>query len=161
MRNLLLQSWMDSIEGELEYTEEVQLNLLCHFSFSEFPFDSHECHVVYGDDVYGIEKIRLTPAKIAYRNSSIKIGDNPIVIGNLPFPFEFQLEPLPSFEKMYEIPYSNTGFILKLKRNSFGKLLSSYYYPTASFALLSTISFLIKPDVVRLLKIHIFYSGAH
>ena len=157
MRNLLLQSWMDSIEGELEYTEEVQLNLLCHFSFSEFPFDSHECHVVYGDDVYGVEKIRLTPAKISYRNSSIKIGDNPIVIGNLPFPFEFQLEPLSSFEKMYDKPYSHTGFILKLKRNSFGKLLSSYYYPTASFALLSTISFLIKPDVVRLLKIHIFY----
>merc|ERR1712008_423919 len=34
------------------------------------------------------------------------------------------------------------------KRKDFGKLLASYYYPMASFAVLSLISFLINPDVI-------------
>ena len=144
-------------KGELEYTEEIQLKLLCQFVFSEFPFDSHGCIVLYGDDTYGIDKLRLNAAIIAYRNSSTKIGENPIVIDHLPFPFEFQLDPLSAFEKMYDKPYSYTGFILKLKRNSLGKLLSSYYYPTASFAVLSTISFLIKPDMVSLQNLYNYF----
>ena len=89
-------------KGELEYTEEIQLKLLCQFVFSEFPFDSHGCIVLYGDDTYGIDKLRLNAAIIAYRNSSTKIGENPIVIDHLPFPFEFQLDPLSAFEKMYD-----------------------------------------------------------
>merc|ERR1712008_241988 len=44
--------------------------------------------------------------------------------------------------------FSFTGMLLTIKRKSYGQLLSGYYYPTASFALLSMISFLIKPDKV-------------
>merc|ERR1712008_263366 len=44
--------------------------------------------------------------------------------------------------------FSFTGMLLTIKRKSYGQLLSGYYYPTASFALLSMISFLINPDVV-------------
>jgi hypothetical protein len=36
-----------------------------------------------------------------------------------------------------------------MKRKSLGQLLGAFYYPTSSFAFLSMISFLIKPDVVR------------
>ena len=44
--------------------------------------------------------------------------------------------------------HSSTGIRLKFCRNSFGHLTSSFYYPTGCFALLSMISYLIKPDVV-------------
>ena len=136
-------------DQQLEYSEPVQLNLLCQFSFIEFPFDSHECNVEYWYDGYGVEKLRLTPATISYRNSSIQFGNDPILINHLPLPFEFQLVPLSATEKFYDKPYSYTGLVIRLKRNSFGKLLSGFYYPTASFALLSMISYLINPDVVR------------
>ena len=37
----------------LEYGEEFHLTVSCPLQFSEFPFDSHECRVEYGDDSYG------------------------------------------------------------------------------------------------------------
>merc|ERR1712241_361525 len=37
---------------------------------------------------------------------------------------------------------------MKLKRKSLGQLLSGYYYPTSTFAFLSMMSFLIKPEIV-------------
>ena len=69
-------------------------------------------------------------------------------IDHLPSPYKFELAPLPSKEIMYDELYSYTGMILKLERNSLGKLLSGFYYPTTAFATLSLISYLINPDVV-------------
>jgi hypothetical protein len=37
----------------LEYGEEFHLTISCPLHFSNFPFDSHECRVEYGDDSYG------------------------------------------------------------------------------------------------------------
>ena len=125
--------------GTLEYEEEIQLSLLCPFEFSDFPFDSHECYVEYGDDKYGASKVKLNPANIAYRNLTIQFGDDPIFIDHLPSPYKFELVPLPSKEIMYDELYSYTGMILKLERNSLGKLLSGFYYPTTAFAILSLI----------------------
>ena len=45
--------------------------------------------------------------------------------------------------------FSFTGILVTLKRKSISHLLSSYYYPTTAFALLSMISYLIDPDSVR------------
>ena len=62
--------------------------------------------------------------------------------------YEFHLESLPVINRTYDEEYSYAGLLIKLKRKSFGQLLSGYYYPTASFAILSLISFLISPDQV-------------
>ena len=73
----------------------------------------------------------------------------------MPFPFEFYLETLPPFATVYDLQeicrdetYSFAGILIKMKRNSVGQLLCGYYYPTTSFALLSMISYLIKPEKV-------------
>ena len=73
----------------------------------------------------------------------------------MPFPFEFILETLPPFATVYDLQeicrdetYSFAGILIKMKRNSVGQLLCGYYYPTTSFALLSMISYLIKPEKV-------------
>merc|ERR1711902_273965 len=57
---------------------------------------------------------------------------------------------LPSFNKEYQSygNFSYTGMNIKMRRKFLGQLLSSNYYPTGSFALLSLISFLINPDQV-------------
>ena len=88
--------------------------------------------------------------------SKTSLGDLPIILDNkMPFPFEFILETLPPFATVYDLQeicrdeiYSFAGILIKMKRNSVGQLLCGYYYPTTSFALLSMISYLIKPEKV-------------
>ena len=89
-------------------------------------------------------------SQILHGNQSHQIGDLPIILDNLAFPYEFQLRSLPVFQKSnsYGYTYSYTGMLMKIKRKSLGQLLPGFYYPTASFALLSMISFLIQPDKV-------------
>ena len=81
---------------------------------------------------------------------SHKTGEPPLILSNLTFPYEFHLQSLPVFQKSnsYGSTYSYTGMVMKIQRKSLGQLLSGYYYPTASFAVLSIISFLIKPEKV-------------
>ena len=134
----------------MEYSEEIKLTFFCSFQFADFPFDVHECQVEFGDDEYGTSGINFETAIIAYRDSVTSIGDPPIILNHLPFPFEFQLAALPAFEKVYDDNYSYTGMLLKMKRKSLGQLLSGYYYPTGAFAILSLISYLIKPDEVHI-----------
>ena len=133
----------------LEYSEEIKLTFFCNFHFADFPFDLHECRVEYGDDALGTSDITFDAVVIAYGDSETGVGDPPIILDHLPFPFEFQLESLPAFEKVYDdLNFSYTGMLLKMRRKSLGQLLSGYYYPTASFAFLSMISYLINPEIV-------------
>ena len=80
--------------------------------------------------------------------SETRLGDSPIILKESPLAYEFHLESLPVINRTYDEDYSYAGLLIKLKRKSFGQLLSGYYYPTASFAILSLISFLISPDQV-------------
>ena len=94
--------------------------------------------------------MRLNITQAVFGNISTKFGGDPIIIDNLPLPFGFQLVVLPTFElkDIYKMSFSYTGIVLKMRRKSPGQLLSGYFYPTAAFALLSMISFVIKPDMV-------------
>ena len=68
-------------------------------------------------------------------------------------PFEFHFEVIAPFTKNYvETNLSYTGMLIKMKRKKFGQLLGGFYYPTTSFALLSMISYVIKPDMVSSLE---------
>ena len=122
-----------------------QLTFSCDFDFSGFPFDFHECPIVYGDALLGQERMRFDTTVARFNNVSTMSGGDPIILDNLPFPFEFEITALPTFV-LYDF-YSYTGIVLKLTRKSPG-VLTGYFYPTAAFALLSMISFLIKPDIV-------------
>ena len=136
--------------NSLWYGQGFQLTFSCHFNLQKFPFDSNECRMEYGDYMDGADKMTLNTAKIVYDDKKIGDGaDPPIVIDDLPYPFEFEIQSIPTFNRTNgELSVSYTGMLLIMKRKSFRKLISGFYYPTTSFALLSMISFLIKPDVV-------------
>ena len=75
-----------------------------------------------------------------------------IAFNKLALPFQFELKALPIKQnpiKNFNFTHSFPGILITMRRNSLGRLLTGYYYPTASFALLSMISFLINPDVVN------------
>jgi hypothetical protein len=139
-----------SEENSLLYGVPLQLTFSCHFDFSEFPFDSHECPMEIGERLAQTKDVLYNASQITHGNESHIIGDPPIIIDNLAFPYEFHLQSLPVFQKSnsYGSTYSYTGMVMKIQRKSLGQLLSGYYYPTASFAVLSMISFLIKPEKV-------------
>ena len=42
----------------LEYGEQFQLTFFCHFDYSSFPFDSHECKIEYGDENNGVDDLK-------------------------------------------------------------------------------------------------------
>ena len=50
----------------MEYGEQFQLTFFCHFDFTNFPFDSHECRIEYGDENYGIDDLKLNASTIIY-----------------------------------------------------------------------------------------------
>ena len=136
------------------YHEEVQLSFACPFNFTNYPFDSHVCTLEFGCPSWPASQLRLQPPKIKYEHVSQtlqhSLADKPIIISDLPHPFEFEFNFKPAFEKIqYQgISSSYVGMEIKMKRKILGELLSGYYYPMAAFALLSMISFLIKADVV-------------
>ena len=154
--------WDDELHS-LEYGEEFQLTFPCYFHLSKFPFDSHECFIYFGDENYATFDLRIDYLTLYYGSShSIETnkGQEPLILEDLALPFRFELEVLQIKEKdagKYNVTMA--GILIRIERESLGQLLSSYYYPTASFALLSMVSFLINPEVVCMifkLKIYIY-----
>ena len=144
-------------------SETFQLTFSCNFQFADFPFDSHECPIEYGSGVLKQEKMRFNLTRTEFGNLSTESGGEPIILDNLPFPFEFQLVVLPNFEVKTNrrnnlVTFSYTGIALRMRRKSLGQLLSGFFYPSAAFALLSMISFLIKPDMVSFFIMNVFGS---
>ena len=135
----------------LYYGEAFQLTFPCRFYLSKFPFDSHECFIYFGDERYSTDTLMIYNFTLYYGMNS-NYGTNkenvPLILDDLALPLGFELEVLPMREKDFNYNVSQAGILIRMERESLGQLLSGYYYPTASFALLSMVSFAINPDVV-------------
>ena len=141
-------------EEVIIYHEEVQLSFSCPFNFENYPFDSNVCTLEFGSQAWTVKTLTLKPSKIIYEDVSTSIihslADDPMILNDLPHPFDFKFNLKAAFEKRnaYNYSFSYAGMEIKMKRKTPSQLTSGYYYPMAAFAFLSTISFLIKPDVV-------------
>ena len=123
-------------------------DLIYGWPLSSFPFDSHECilNVASGRLEDDVSKLFLKPFQIIYGSTETNIDEK---LQSYEMRLESDKSKVYDSKAAYEsAQFSFTGMILKLKRKSLGHLASSYYYPTACFALLSLISYLIKPDIV-------------
>ena len=80
------------------YSEMFQLTFSCPFHLANFPFDSHQCNLTYGGH-YPTKWMTLNPPYISYWEKKTSLGKVPIMLNNFPLPFEFELQPLPSFER--------------------------------------------------------------
>ena len=138
------------VYGNRHVEEKFQLTFSCDFDFAKFPFDSQECSLEYGSSILTYKKMEFNITQAVFGTISTKSGGDPIILDNLSFPFKFQIMAQPSFKlaNIQMMPFSYTGIVFKMTRKSPGQLLIGYFYPTASFAFLSMISFMIKPDMV-------------
>ena len=137
--------------GQMLYSEALNMKFSCPFNFNSFPFDSQKCCIEYRDLQGGNGNVRLTRAIVTYGNKTTK--DAPFELNDLPFPFQLEIDSLPTskiLESYNNQTYTYTGMCFNINRTTRGQLLSGYYYPTASFAFLSTISYLINPDIVSI-----------
>ena len=137
--------------GSMIYSEAFQIKFSCPFRFQNFPFDSHKCCLEYGAFKGDTRIILLEVAHITYGNMTTNEGL--ISLKHLPFSFDLKIESQPSFEKVKKLDgkaysFSYTGICFTMNRNSYGQLLGGFYYSTLSFAVLSLVSYLIKPDIV-------------
>ena len=133
------------------YIEDFHLTFSCGFNLKNYPFDSHVCKLEYADQTLSTEVVILGSPTIIYEDKSHSLGDDPIIIENSNLPFKFYLNTTAAYEKKDLVDgylYSFTGLTIKISRKSYSMLLSGYFYPMAAFALLSMISYLIKPDMV-------------
>ena len=138
-----------SHSGRIWYYEVFQIIFSCPFDFQNFPFDMNKCCLEYGTILEDTRKVFLNAAEIIYGNMTTKDGF--INVKNLPFPFDVKIESQPAFEKDDKLDrkiHSYTGMCFTVKRNSYGQLVIGFYLSTLSFAVLSLVSFLIKPDIV-------------
>ena len=135
-------------EKFLQYGEEFQLTISCHFHLERFPFDSHECPIYFGNELYSTDELIFDEIRVYYGNDQTVEGTKAVFIDEMALPFEFELEALLIKQTSFNFNISSAGILVRMRRNSLGQLLSGYYYPTTSFAMLSMISFLINPDVV-------------
>ena len=117
-------------------------------------FGELACFIYFLDQRYATFELWINVIEINYGKSWTNVSQDPIILDDLALPFGFDLEALPIKEKYcggYNV--SMAGILIRIERESFGMLLSGYCYPTVSFALLSMVSFLIHPDMVRQAKI--------
>ena len=140
----------------MQYGEEFQLTFPCRFHLAKFPFDSHKCSIYFGDIRYTTDELMIETVTLTDwskdNGPSTSVGGDPLILDDLALPFGFELEVLPNKEKDINYNVSMAGILIQIERESFGMLLSGYCYPTVSFALLSMVSFLIHPDMVRQAK---------
>ena len=79
------------------YAEALKVKFSCPFNFKNFPFDSNQCCLTYGDLAYGTNNVTLGTAKIFY--NSMTTEDGPIIVNSLPFPFMVKITEKATFEK--------------------------------------------------------------
>ena len=137
-----------------EYAELIQETLTCDFQFHTFPFDEHECYLRFHNPHLIKAFLILTPTKIYVHSKSTNISQPALNIDNSRLPYVITVESIePSMTQSTIYDYVNSGLKFKLQRRSIGQLLGGYFGPTAIFALLSLISFIINPDIVSFTKL--------
>ena len=114
------------------------------------PFDSHHCDFDFGNVISNTSVI-FAPVQIL----PPKGGVNPVIltkdirIPNFHLPYSFTMSSKKEFVKP-EIGYyyTYTGIVINIKRQKLDQLMGGFFGPMTIFALLSMISFFIKPEVV-------------
>lgn len=132
-----------------EYAELIQETLTCDFKFNKFPFDEHECYLRFHNPHLIKSFLTLTPTKIYVHSKSTNVSQPSVSIDNSRLQYTITVDSIETTmtqSTVYE--YVNSGLKLKLQRRNIGQLLGGYFGPTAIFALLSLISFIINPDIV-------------
>ena len=145
--------WFFNASQRFEHAETWRITIFCPFDFGNFPFDKHECNFTFGTIDNSIKTVKFTPVVIQHNGQKSSLGQPGLdIVSNL-LPFNMKITSLETFLVESSDLYSSqvtdhAGFNIQFSRKSLGGLVGGFYGPTAIFAILSMISFLINPEVV-------------
>ena len=131
------------------YADVVTQIVSCEMNFKLFPFDHHECDMIFYLTQHAYDYVMFEPPTIFKKDKNVSIGDGELEIPTKRLPFSISAESL-NTTTVYQmgLKRSATGIRFRFARNTIGLLLGGYYVPTGIFASLSLVSFIIKPEVV-------------
>ena len=139
------------------WIEKVLLNkvvISCRMDFSNFPFDSHTCNwKIRAYNNINVTVLNIDSIQQETRNELTATVSQAIPVETTNLPYDIYVSPGGKGVEM--VQREETSFVLvnfSFARNKNGKLelISGYFIPTGLFAFLSLVSYLIKPEIVRL-----------
>lgn len=133
----------------LEFQQVLKVTIYCSFDFSDFPFDSHECDFIFALRQNAMYSSILLPTIIKHANQQITVDEGWLKIQNSSLPFDIKVSGIHPYAVLSDgYNYSHAGMKLKFERNKIGSLAGGFFGQTATFAVLSTMSYFIDPEVV-------------
>ena len=143
--------WFDGNTNEMDYYQDIKLEIACNFNFEDYPFDKHNCDIDFGTPSQEMGKeMKFDQLHVLNKSAIIKLTENrPLHNDHLPYVFYVTAKREYSWYRD-EYMYPVIGFTIHVKRRSFGLLIGAFYIPTAIFALLSLVSYFIDPEVVSI-----------
>ena len=70
--------WM-KYPHQLDYRRNAKITIYCSFDFSTFPFDSHECDLLYGMNFFSWLYARMVPATVVHKKKQTKLAEPPLI----------------------------------------------------------------------------------
>ena len=141
--------WIKPSENRHWYRETLEVTFACALDFSNHPFDEHTCQFIMGDYENGVDWMVFNNSQFQYDDMIVADDFTSFEILDSTTPYKFKLSKLASFQRERGgIVHHFTGIQFQMKRKGLGSLLNTYYIPTAMFAVMSMISFVIDPTCV-------------
>ena len=141
--------WINAFENKLEYEEDLKLTFACDMDFKQFPIDVQSCGFTLGDLEWTTYSILFNQTKVWRNSYLIHNNKTSLYINDTTTPFNFKIDLKEPFRKDFlGENFDYTGFNITLTRKRLGTLMNTFYIPTALFAVVSMISFMIRPDIV-------------
>ena len=63
----------------LEFRRKVKVTIYCTFDFSTFPFDSHECNLSYGMNLFSKDYIHMMNLTVVHKKKQTIMGGPPLL----------------------------------------------------------------------------------
>ena len=138
----------------IQFDDVLFMTSECKMDFANFPFDNQYCNWYMRSQNVNAKDLTLNRISIATdSNNEVKGYDvnEPALLPSIGISFDVTVLSLDSFERRmgdYNISVAGLRFHLQRKPKEAQRLLTSYFFPTGAFAMLSLCSFFIKPDMV-------------
>ena len=136
------------------WIERILLNkavISCTMDFSDYPFDSHVCAwKIRSNESKDVTNLKIVSIQQETRNESATETE-PIPLETTNLPYDIYVSPGGTgteFVQREQRSFVLVKFSFARNKNGRLKLISAFFLPTCLFALLSLVSFLIKPEIV-------------
>ena len=132
-----------------KFADVMTQKISCVMEFGNFPFDHHVCDMVFYNSQHHYNKVIMAPVTLGKDTRKVELNEGELEIksGRLPYKITAEVLNTTTVKSMTWLR-SGAGIRFYFARSSIGLLVGGYYGPTAIFALLSLISYIIKPEIV-------------